>query len=309
MFCKPLKLAYRPYQRSIMKFTSALALTTAFTLSLFVSQASAQKSVPTKPAEPQAKAEASKQASPSVEAAPALNFTMQSIDGEEVKLSKYAGKVVVFVNVASKCGFTPQYEQLQALHEKYADDGLAIVGIPCNQFRGQEPGSDQEILSFCKENYGVDFDLMSKVDVNGSDQCELYKYLNSLDVKPRGKGEVKWNFEKYVLDRTGKPIARFASKVKPDSKTFVKEIEGALGETSGESKSYAAVSKKSGKTYYLFSKDVALKNSDKIQTLYYFAKDPNNANGTPVSKIPAGKVVSEMKNGVPMLKNDGSKKK
>ena len=246
---------------------------------------------------------------PAEEAAPALNFTMKAIDGKEVKLSKYAGKVVVFVNVASKCGFTPQYKQLQELHEKYEGKGLAVVGIPCNQFRGQEPGSDQEILSFCKKNYGVDFDLMSKVDVNGNKQCDLYKYLNSIDVKPRGKGDVKWNFEKYILDKTGKPVARFGSKVKPDSKAFVKVIEEALGETSGKSKGYSHVSKKSGKTYYLFSKDVPLQNSDKVQTLYYFAKDPNNARGTPLTKVPAGKVVSEMKNGVPMLKNDGSKKK
>ena len=292
-----------------MKFTSAalLALATAFTLSLFVSQASAQKSVPnnpTKPAKPQAKSKAAKKPVPSVETAPALKFTMKSIDGKEVKLSKYAGKVVVFVNVASKCGFTPQYKQLQELHKKYADKGLAIVGIPCNQFRGQEPGSDKEILAFCKKNYGVDFDMMSKVDVNGDKQCELYKYLNSIDVKPRGKGDVKWNFEKYVLDRTGKPVARFGSKVKPDSKAFVKVIEEALG----ESTHYSHVSKKSGKTYYLFSNKVQLKNSDKVSTTYFFAKDPNNAKGTPLSKVPAGKVVSEMKNGVPMLKNEGTKK-
>ena len=295
------------------------ALAAAFTLGFLgtsQNQASAQEA-PTLQTLPPAKtleekgfslkAPAAKAAN-TTKAANALKFTMKSIDGEDVKLSKYAGKVVVFVNVASKCGFTPQYKQLQELHNKYADQGLAIVGIPCNQFRGQEPGSDKEILAFCKKNYGVDFDMMSKVDVNGSDQCELYKYLNSIDVKPRGKGDVKWNFEKYVLDRTGKPIARFASKVKPDSKAFVKVIEEALGETAGKSKSFTAVSKKSGKTYYLFSKDVSLKNSDKVQTLYYFAKDPNNANGTPVSKVPAGKVVSEMKNGVPTLMNDGTKK-
>ena len=306
-----------------IKSTTSLFLATAVTLSLFTTAppASAQETA-TKQATPQTKA--AKQSAPAAKAkkalpasktapaskiAPALNFTMQSIDGEEVKLSKYAGKVVVFVNVASKCGFTPQYKQLQELHKKYADKGLAIVGIPCNQFRGQEPGTDQEILSFCKKNYGVDFDLMSKVDVNGDKQCDLYKYLNSVDVKPRGKGDVKWNFEKYVLDRTGKPVARFGSKVKPDSKDFMKVIEKALGETAGGSTGYSHVSKKSGKTYYLFSKDVPLRNSDKVQTLYYFAKDPNNANGTALSEVPAGKVVSEMKNGVPMLKNDGSKKK
>ena len=293
-----------------LKSATSLALAIAFTLSIFHAaqpQAFAQR--PTFKPAPQTKA--AKQTSPAAEIAPALNFTMQSIDGEEVKLSKYAGKVVVFVNVASKCGFTPQYKALQELHEKYADKGLAIVGIPCNQFRGQEPGSDEEILSFCQKNYGVDFDLMSKVDVNGDDQCELYKHLNAIDVKPRGKGDVKWNFEKYVLDRTGKPVARFASKIKPDSKAFVKVIKAALGETSSESTGYSHVSKKSGKTYYLFSREVSQKNSDKTTTFYYFAKDPNNSKGTPVAEIPSDRVVAEMKNGVPILKkkDDTEKKK
>ncbi len=238
----------------------------------------------------------------------ALDFTMKSITGDQVKLSKYAGKVVVFVNVASKCGFTPQYEQLQELHSKYADKGVAVIGIPCNQFRGQEPGSDQEILAFCQKKYDVEFDMLSKVDVNGSNQCGLYKHLNSIDVKPRGKGDVKWNFEKYILDRTGKPIARFASKVKPDSKAFITAINKALGETSDQS-GYSHVSQKSGKTYYLFSKDVPLKNSDKVQTIYYFAKDPNNSKGTALSEVPTGKVVSETKTGMLVLKNDGIKKK
>ena len=283
-----------------LKSSSSLALAAAFTLSLFVNASFASAQVA--PPEQATPAKAKKQTAPAAKTAPALNFTMQSIGGEEVKLSKYAGKVVVFVNVASKCGFTPQYEQLQSLHEKYADQGLAIVGIPCNQFRGQEPGSDKEILTFCKRNYGVDFDMMSKVDVNGTKQCDLYKYLNSIDVKPRGKGDVKWNFEKYVLDRTGKPIARFASKVKPDSKAFVKVIEAAIGEGTSKTAGYSHVSKKSGKTYYLFKKEVPLKNSDKISTIYYFAKDPNNSKGTPLSKVPADRVVSETKTGMLVLK-------
>ena len=306
------------------KSATLLALATAFAFSFFAAlqpQVSAQETA-TKQAKPQTKAakkntadtktasSASSKAASTDKVPPALNFTMKSIDGEDVKLSKYAGKVVVFVNVASKCGFTPQYKQLQELHKKYASKGLAIVGIPCNQFRGQEPGTDKEILAFCKKNYGVDFDMMSKVDVNGDKQCELYKYLNSLDVKPKGKGDVKWNFEKYVLDRSGKPVARFASKVKPDSKAFMNVIEKALGETSGKSTHYSHVSKKSGKTYYLFSRESQLKNSDKTTTLYYFAKDPKNSKGTAVSEVPANKVVSEMKNGVPMLMNkDASKKK
>ena len=273
-----------------LRFASFIAI--AFSLLALTSHTTTAQETPTK--------------APAQKTPAALNFTMKSIAGEDVKLSKYAGKVVVFVNVASKCGFTPQYKQLQELHSKYAAKGVAIVGIPCNQFKGQEPGSDKEILAFCKEKYAVDFDLMSKVDVNGDKQCDLYKHLNTIDVKPRGKGDVKWNFEKYILDRSGKPIARFPSKVKPDSKDFMAVINKALGENSGQP--YSQVSKKSGKTYYLFSKDVPLKNSDKVQTIYYFAKDPNNPKGTPLSAVPAGKMVSETKSGLPILKNDTKKK-
>ena len=274
-----------------LRFASVIAI--AFSLLALTSHTTTAQETPTK--------------APAQKTPAALNFTMKSIAGEDVKLSKYAGKVVVFVNVASKCGFTPQYKQLQELHSKYAAKGVAIVGIPCNQFKGQEPGSDKEILAFCKEKYAVDFDLMSKVDVNGDKQCDLYKHLNTIDVKPRGKGDVKWNFEKYILDRSGKPIARFPSKVKPDSKDFMAVINKALGENSGQP--YSQVSKKSGKTYYLFSKDVPLKNSDKVQTIYYFAKDPNNSKGTALSEVPTGKVVSETKTGMLVLKNDGIKKK
>ena len=273
-----------------LRFASVIAI--AFSLLALTSHTTTAQETPTK--------------APAQKTPAALNFTMKSIAGEDVKLSKYAAKVVVFVNVASKCGFTPQYKQLQELHSKYAAKGVAIVGIPCNQFKGQEPGSDKEILAFCKEKYAVDFDLMSKVDVNGDKQCDLYKHLNTIDVKPRGKGDVKWNFEKYILDRSGKPIARFPSKVKPDSKDFMAVINKALGENSGQP--YSQVSKKSGKTYYLFSKDVPLKNSDKVQTIYYFAKDPNNPKGTPLSAVPAGKMVSETKSGLPILKNDTKKK-
>ena len=274
-----------------LRFASVIAI--AFSLLALTSHTTTAQETPTK--------------APAQKTPAALNFTMKSIAGEDVKLSKYAGKVVVFVNVASKCGFTPQYKQLQELHSKYAAKGVAIVGIPCNQFKGQEPGSDKEILAFCKEKYAVDFDLMSKVDVNGDKQCDLYKHLNTIDVKPRGKGDVKWNFEKYILDRSGKPIARFPSKVKPDSKDFMAVINKALGENSGQP--YSQVSKKSGKTYYLFSKDVPLKNSDKVQTIYYFAKAPNNSKGTALSEVPTGKVVSETKTGMLVLKNDGIKKK
>jgi glutathione peroxidase len=157
-----------------------------------------------------------------------LEFKMDSLEGEQVDLAKYKGKVVLIVNVASKCGLTPQYEQLQQLHEKYADKGLAILGFPCNQFAGQEPGTAAEIQEFCKKNYGVGFDLFAKVDVNGDKACDLYKLLTSLDTKPTGAGDISWNFEKFVLDRDGNVIGRFGPKTKPDASEVVAVIEEEL---------------------------------------------------------------------------------
>ena len=157
----------------------------------------------------------------------ALDFTVKSIDGEEINMSKYLGKVVVVVNTASKCGMTPQYEQLQELHTKFKDQDVAVLGFPCNQFGGQEPGSEEDIKSFCSENYGVTFDMFSKIDVNGDNASELYKYLKSQTLKPKGEGDVRWNFEKFVIDKTGKPIARFSSRVKPDSDEFMAVIKKA----------------------------------------------------------------------------------
>lgn len=161
--------------------------------------------------------------------AKALQFKMKTLDGKEVSLEeKYLGKVVMFVNVASKCGLTPQYEQLQELHEKYADQGLAIVGVPCNQFGGQEPGSAGEIQSFCQKNYGVEFDMLAKVDVNGDGACDLYKYLTSVESKPVGKGKISWNFEKFLLDRKGNVIARIKPFTKPTDDSIIQALETAL---------------------------------------------------------------------------------
>ena len=229
---------------------------------------------------------------------------MQSLAGEDVDLTKYQGKVVLFVNVASKCGLTPQYEQLQALHKEYADQGLAIVGIPCRQFRNQEFESNEEIAEFCKENYGVEFDMMARVDVKGDEQCELYKHLTSLDVQPVGAGEISWNFEKFVLDRSGSPIGRFAPKVKPDSEEFVSAIKEALAAeaTVNSGMPYSHRSEKLGKEYYLFGKEVELKNSNGTRTIYFFAKDPNNEKGKPLSEVPEGYMVSETKTGMLVLK-------
>ena len=158
----------------------------------------------------------------------ALNFKMKSLGGEDVDLSKYQGKVVMIVNVASKCGLTPQYKQLQALHQKYASKGLAIVGFPCNQFGAQEPGTADEIREFCQANYGVTFDMFAKINVNGEEACDLYKYLTSLDTKPKGEGKISWNFEKFLIGRDGEVLARFEPSTKPDDPKLVKLIEVQL---------------------------------------------------------------------------------
>jgi glutathione peroxidase len=157
-----------------------------------------------------------------------LSFTMKSLDGKDVELSDYEGKVVLIVNVASKCGLTPQYDQLQALHEKYAKDGLAVLGFPCNQFLGQEPGTAEEIEKFCRVNYGVTFDMFAKVEVNGDGACDLYKTLTALDTEPVGPGKISWNFEKFVVGRNGDVIARFSPRTKPDEPKFMKVIEAEL---------------------------------------------------------------------------------
>ncbi|NBC11113.1 MAG: redoxin domain-containing protein [Planctomycetes bacterium] len=146
----------------------------------------------------------------------ALAFTMKSLDGRDVDLARYHGRAVLMVNVASKCGYTKQYKDLQALHEKYAERGLAILGFPCNQFGKQEPGSAEEIAAFCEKNYGVAFDL-------------FYQYLTGDDTGLEDTGPVKWNFEKFLIDRDGKVIARYRSKVNPRDDKVIDAIEAALG--------------------------------------------------------------------------------
>ena len=158
----------------------------------------------------------------------ALNFKMKSLEGKSVDLSKYKGKVVLIVNVASQCGNTPQYAGLEELHEKYAEKGLAVLGFPANEFGAQEPGSDAEIGEFCEKNYGVKFDMFSKVVVKGEGQCPLYKFLTSKETDPKFAGDVSWNFEKFLIGRDGKVVARFAPKVKPESEEVVSVIEEQL---------------------------------------------------------------------------------
>jgi glutathione peroxidase len=143
------------------------------------------------------------------------NFKAKALDGKEIELSRYKGDVVLIVNTASECGFTPQYEGLEALNKKYAARGLKILGFPCNQFGAQEPGDSKTISTFCKKNYGVDFQMFEKIDVNGKDADPIYRYLTGCtEDKP-----IKWNFTKFLIDRHGKLVKRFDSAVKPEDLT------------------------------------------------------------------------------------------
>jgi glutathione peroxidase len=157
-----------------------------------------------------------------------LQGTMTSLAGQEVDLSQYQGKVVLIVNVASQCGYTPQYKGLQALYDKYAQKGFIVLGFPCNQFGRQEPGTAAQIAQFCQKNYGVTFDMFEKIEVNGKSQCELYKFLTSPDTDPKYAGPIQWNFEKFLIARDGTVVARFSSSVAPESKALVEAIEREL---------------------------------------------------------------------------------
>ncbi len=158
------------------------------------------------------------------------DFTISSIDGQPVSLDSYKGKVVLLVNVASKCGFTPQYAALESVYEKYKDRGLVIVGIPANNFAQQEPGTNEEIKTFCTRKYNVTFPMMSKVSVKGDDQTPLYKFLTDNSTDPQFAGDIKWNFTKFLFDRNGKAVARFEPPVTPDSPEMTKAIEAALAQ-------------------------------------------------------------------------------
>ena len=157
------------------------------------------------------------------------DFTMKSIDGAPVSLSSYKGKVVLLVNVASKCGFTPQYAGLEKLYEKYKDRGFVIIGVPANNFAQQEPGTNEEIKTFCSRKYNVSFPMMAKVSVLGEDKTPLYVYLTDKSSDPKFAGDIKWNFTKFLFDRDGKPVARFEPAVTPDSSEVTTAIEAALG--------------------------------------------------------------------------------
>jgi glutathione peroxidase len=162
------------------------------------------------------------------DAAPAYNFPMKTIEGKPTSLKQYHGKVLLLVNVASSCGYTPQYKALEAVYEKYKDQGLVIVGIPANNFANQESGTDAEIHTFCTKKYNVTFPMMSKISVLGENQTPLYHYLTNKSLNPAIGGDVKWNFTKFLLDRKGQPVARFEPAVTPDSPQVIAAIEAAL---------------------------------------------------------------------------------
>lgn len=157
------------------------------------------------------------------------DFVVNDIRGKEVKLADYKGRVLLIVNVASKCGKTPQYENLQALSEKYKGENFVVLGFPANNFGGQEPGTDTEILEFCTSQYKVEFPMFSKVSVKGDDQDPLFSYLTSAE-NPDASGDIKWNFEKFLIGKDGKLVHRFSSGQKPDDADVIAKIDSALAE-------------------------------------------------------------------------------
>jgi glutathione peroxidase len=157
-----------------------------------------------------------------------FDFTLNTIDGQPAPLATYKGKVVMLVNVASRCGYTPQYTALESIYEKYKDRGFVIIGIPANNFGAQEPGTNQEIKTFCQSKYSVTFPMMSKVSVKGDDKTPLYQLLTDKAASPKTGGEIQWNFTKFLVGPDGQIIARFESAVTPDSPEVAAAIEKAL---------------------------------------------------------------------------------
>lgn len=155
-------------------------------------------------------------------------FTMKDIDGGAVKLDAYKGKVVMIVNVASKCGYTSQYEGLEAIYKKYKDQGFVVLGFPANNFMGQEPGTEKEINDFCSTTYGVTFPMFSKISVTGADQHPLYTFLTNKKSNPEFGGDISWNFNKFMVDRSGQVVSRFGSQDKPESEVVTAAIEKFL---------------------------------------------------------------------------------
>jgi glutathione peroxidase len=158
------------------------------------------------------------------------DLTVLTIDGREQTLAEYQGSVMLVVNVASKCGLTPQYEGLESLYAKYRDQGLVVLGFPCNQFAEQEPGTNDEIAAFCRSTYAVDFPMFAKVEVNGAGRHPLYRFLTSVADAQGEAGDVQWNFEKFLVSRDGTKVLRFRPLVEPLAPELVAALEGLLGE-------------------------------------------------------------------------------
>lgn len=165
---------------------------------------------------------------PSVKVAPVLDFVVKDIMGNPVRLARYSGNVVLVVNVASKCGNTPQYKSLESLYEKYKDKGLVILGFPANDFGAQEPGTDKEIKEFCEATYKVQFPMFSKISVKGAEKAPLYKFLTERATNPRFGSEIEWNFAKFLIGRSGEIIGRVKAGTDPAHPEVVKMIEAAL---------------------------------------------------------------------------------
>ncbi len=157
------------------------------------------------------------------------DFSAKTIDGKDQSLRDYAGKVALVVNVASQCGLTPQYGGLEELYTSFKDRGLVVLGFPCNQFGGQEPGTEHEIKTFCETTFGVTFPMFAKVDVNGPRRDPLYAFLTAEPTTPDGPGDVRWNFAKFLVDQQGKVVARWAPTTAPVSEEVVSAVERALG--------------------------------------------------------------------------------
>jgi glutathione peroxidase len=156
------------------------------------------------------------------------DFTLKTIDGAQQSLADYQGKVLLVVNVASRCGLTPHYAGMQSLYREYKDRGFAVLGFPCNQFAGQEPGSEAEIKSFCSTKYDVDFPLFAKLDVNGPSRAPLYAWLTSQATQPDGPGDIAWNFAKFVIGKDGRVAARFNPRIEPTAPEVRAAIDAAL---------------------------------------------------------------------------------
>lgn len=163
------------------------------------------------------------------------DIPLTTLDGRATTLGEHAGRVLLVVNVASRCGLTPQYAGLEQLQHEYGERGLTVVGFPCNQFAGQEPGTNEEIATFCSATYGVSFPMMDKVDVNGEDAHPLFTKLTQVADADGEAGDVGWNFEKWVIDGSGEPIARFRSRTEPTDPQVVKTIEAELAEVGASS--------------------------------------------------------------------------